>query len=254
MWCCLYVFLSVHITHWMMNINTTSDVHFAWHWHGGARRDGEQTLHADRDLLFCRLNCSRGRDGQRAGCLPFFETLQRNKQAFLFWTESLYISRLQDEVRTDSSNLLMLTESSWGWDNLCFGFHISWLINNRWNNMYSISTGHTHTQKVKLGLYFLFLGRNSTLNKSINTKMNKNFTISDKCFVSIQNIRKTTIIWMHSCLNMFAAEFQQWFSLFLAHCAAVSPDWADVKLHRCVQTQYHSDNMAPSALVWLHRN
>lgn len=72
---------------------------------GGARRDGEQTLHGDRDLLFCWLNCSRGRDRQRTCCLPFFETLQRNKQAFLLWTESLYISREQergDEVRTDS--------------------------------------------------------------------------------------------------------------------------------------------------------
>lgn len=51
------------------------------------------------------MNCSGGRDGQRTGCLPFFETLQRNKQAFLFWTESLYISREQergDEVCTDS--------------------------------------------------------------------------------------------------------------------------------------------------------
>ncbi len=63
---------------------------------GGTGRDGEQTLHGDRDLLFCRLNCSRGRDGQRTGCLPFFETLQRNKQAFLLWTESLYISRAQE--------------------------------------------------------------------------------------------------------------------------------------------------------------
>lgn len=46
-------------------------------------REGEQTLHGDRDLLFCRLNCGTERDGQPLGRLPFFETLQRNKQAFL---------------------------------------------------------------------------------------------------------------------------------------------------------------------------
>lgn len=30
------------------------------------------------------------------GRVPFFETLQRNKQAFLLWTESLYISKEQE--------------------------------------------------------------------------------------------------------------------------------------------------------------
>lgn len=65
---------------------------------------GEQTLNIDRDLLFCRECYSTERDGggKTAG-LSFFETLQRNKQAFLFWTETLHISREQkrgDEVCT----------------------------------------------------------------------------------------------------------------------------------------------------------
>lgn len=92
-------------------------------------REGEQTLHGDRDLLFCRLNCGTERDGQPFGRLPFIETLQRNKQAFLSWTENLYISRVQqrgDERRADSR---LREGRAFGvdriaWSEIYFGFWI----------------------------------------------------------------------------------------------------------------------------------